>query len=60
MTDFFEIDDKNKTIKTLNLDDFSIEELKQYILELKKEIERASVEIKKKDIIKNDAEKFFK
>ena len=60
MTDFFEIDDKNKTIKTLNLDDFSIEELKQYILELKKEIERASEEIKKKDIIKNDAEKFFK
>ena len=60
MTDFFEIDDKNKTIKTLNLDDFSIEELKQYILELKKEIERASVEINKKDIIKNDAEKFFK
>jgi len=60
MTDFFEIDDKNKTIKTLNLDDFSIEELKQYILELKKEIDRVSEEINKKDSIKNNAEKFFK
>ena len=60
MTDFFEIDDKNKTIKTLNLDDFSIEELKQYILELKKEIDRVSVEINKKDSVKNNAEKFFK
>ena len=29
MTDFFEIDEKNKTIKSLNLDDLSIEDLKK-------------------------------
>ena len=35
MTDFFEIDEKNKTIKILNLDEFSIEDLSKYLKELK-------------------------
>jgi len=35
MTDFFEIDEKNKTIKILNLDEFSIEDLSKYLNELK-------------------------
>ena len=60
MTDFFEIDEKKKTIKTLNLDDFSIEDLKKYIYELKEEIDRVNIEIKKKDSLKKDAESFFK
>ena len=60
MTDFFEIDEKKKTIKTLNLDDFSIEDLKKYIDELKAEIERVELEIKKKESLKKNAEKFFK
>ena len=31
MIDFFEIDESNKTIKILNLDDLSIEDLNKYI-----------------------------
>ena len=33
MSDFLEIDEKKKTIKKLNLDDLSIENLNLYILE---------------------------
>ncbi len=60
MTDFIEINDKEKTIKSLNLEDLSLENLKQYINELKEEIERVKAEIslKKKSI--NEAEKYFK
>ena len=60
MTDFFEIDEKQKTVKILNLDDFSIEDLKNYISELQTEIIRVKDEIKKKEILKLNAEKFFK
>ena len=60
MTDFFEIDDAKKTIKTLNLDDFSIEDLEKYISELKGEIDRVNSEIKKKYNLKKDAESVFK
>ena len=60
MTDFFEIDEKQKTVKILNLDDFSIEDLKKYVSELQTEILRVKDEIKKKENLKIDAEKFFK
>tara|TARA_B100000575_G_C23043498_1_gene600599 strand:- start:678 stop:860 length:183 start_codon:yes stop_codon:yes gene_type:complete len=60
MTDFFEIDENKKTIKTLNLDDFSIEDLKKYINELKEEIARVKKEIEMKDDFKKKAEDFFK
>ena len=60
MTDFFEIDEKNKTIKILNLDEFSIEDLSKYLKELNKEIERVKVEVQKKVSVKKDAEEFFK
>ena len=60
MTDFFEIDEKQKTVKILNLDDFSIEDLQNYISELQTEIQRVQVEIKKKENSKLNAEKFFK
>ena len=60
MTDFFELDELNKTVKTLNLDDFSIEDLKNYLDELEEEVSRVSLEIKKKDDIKKKAEDFFK
>ena len=60
MTDFFEVDEKQKTIKILNLDDFSVEDLQNYISELKSEILRVKDEIKKKENLKLDAEKFFK
>ena len=60
MSDFFEIDETKKTIRNLNLDDFSIEDLHKYIEELKLEVDRVSKEIEKKMKIKSSAENFFK
>tara|TARA_B100000029_G_scaffold402858_1_gene402472 strand:- start:249 stop:431 length:183 start_codon:yes stop_codon:yes gene_type:complete len=60
MEDFLEIDEKKKTIKSLNLDDFSIDELKNYIKELEREILRTTEEISKKKNIQEKANKFFK
>ena len=60
MTDFFEVDEKQKTVKILNLDDFSVEELQSYITELENEIHRVQGEIQKKKNLKLNAEKFFK
>ncbi len=60
MTDFFEIDSEKKTIKKLNLEDFSIEDLIKYIREIEEEISRVKTEISKKKNIQKDAEKFFK
>ncbi len=60
MTDFFEVDEKQKMIKILNLDDFSVEDLQNYISELQTEILRVQDEIKKKENLKLNAEKFFK
>ena len=60
MTDFFEVDEKQKTVKILNLEDFSVEDLQNYISELKIEILRVQDEVKKKENLKLNAEKFFK
>jgi len=60
MDDFLEIDEKKKTINSLNLDDFSIEDLEKYILELDKEIMKVKEEINKKNKLKNEAQKFFR
>ena len=60
MEDFFEIDVKEKTVKSINLDDFSIEDLNKYIEELNNEIKRVSLEIERKSKFKKSAEKFFK
>ena len=60
MTDFFEVDEKQKTVKILNLDDFSIEDLQSYISQLETEISRVKKEIKNKQNLKLNAEKFFK
>ena len=60
MTDFFEVDEKQKTVKILNLDDFSVEDLQNYISELQTEILRVQDEIKKKENLKLNAEKCFK
>ena len=60
MTDFFEVDEKQKTVKILNLDDFGVEDLQNYISELQTEILRVQDEIKKKKNLKLNAEKFFK
>ncbi len=60
MSDFLEIDEKNKTIKKLNLEDFSIENLKLYITELKDEIQRTKAEIELKRSSISEANKYFK
>ena len=60
MNEFLEYEESNKSIKSLNLDDFSVEDLDKYILELKDEIERVNAEkVKKKKLI-SEAENIFK
>ena len=60
MNEFLEYGESKKTIKSLNLDDFSVEDLDKYTLELKDEIKRVNMEkIKKKKLI-NEAENIFK
>ena len=60
MSDFFEVDEKHKKIKKLNLDEFSIEDLNNYIEELNKEILRVKSELQKKNNVRKEAEDFFK
>ena len=60
MNEFLEYEESKKTFKSLNLDDFSVEDLDNYILELKNEIDRVNIEkVKKKKLI-SDAENIFK
>ena len=60
MNEFLEYDENKKSIKSLNLDDFSIEDLDKYISELKAESERVNVEkVKKKKLI-SEAKDIFK
>ena len=60
MSDFLEFEKETKAIKSINLDDFSIEDLKEYVDELTKELERVKIEMKKKFKFKSEAEKLFK
>jgi len=60
MNDFLEYEETKKTIKSLNLDDFSIEDLNEYIIELRDEISRVKKEIAKKLDLISEAQKFFK
>ena len=60
MTDFLEINEKEKAIKRLNLEDLSIDNLKQYIFELQEEIKRVEEEIGLKESSISEAEKYFK
>ena len=60
MSNFIEFDENTKAIKTINLEDFSVEDLEEYILNLVNEQERAKAEIKKRLKTKEEAQKFFK
>ena len=60
MNEFLEYDENKKSIKSLNLDDFSVEDLDTYISELKDEIDRVSIEKDKKKKLISDAENIFK
>jgi uncharacterized small protein (DUF1192 family) len=60
MNEFLEYDENKKSIKSLNLDDFSIEDLVKYMSELKDEIDRVNMEkVKKKKLI-SEAENIFR
>ena len=60
MNEFLEYEEGKKSIKSLNLDDFSIEDLDKYTSELKDEIDRVRMEkVKKKKLI-SEAESIFK
>ena len=60
MDDYLEFEKETKVLKSINLDDFSIEELREYKEQLKKEIERVKVELQKKLKFQVEAEKYFK
>ena len=60
MDDFLEFNDGKKSVKSINLDDFSVEDLRKYIKELENEKKRAEPEIKKKNNLLEEAKKFFK
>ena len=60
MNEFLEYEESKISIKSLNLDDFSVEDLDKYISELKDEIDRVNMEkVKKKKLI-SEAENIFK
>ena len=60
MSNFIEFDENTKVIKSISLEDFSVEDLEEYILNLINEQERAKEEIKKRLKTKEEAQKFFK
>ena len=59
MEDFLEFEDEKKSVKSINLDDFSVEDLRKYIKELEEEKKRTVLEIKKKNNLQEEAKKFF-
>ncbi len=60
MDDYLEFDSEKKAVNSINLDDFSVEDLKKYIGELENEIKRAEAEVVKKNKFQLEAQKFFK
>ena len=60
MSNFIEFNENNKAIKSISLEDISVEDLEEYILNLVNEQERAKEEIKKRLKTKEEAQKFFK
>ena len=60
MGDFLEFDVEKKSVKSINLDDFSVEDLRKYIKELEDEKKRTELEMKKKNSLLEEAKKFFK
>jgi len=60
MDDYLEFEKDTKVLKSITLDDFSVEDLKEYIDQLKNEIERVKIELNKKLKSHNEAEKYFK
>ena len=60
MNSILEFEEDKKKIKAINLDNFSIEDLEEYIDGLKLEVKKAEEEIKQRIKTKEEAQKFFK
>ena len=60
MNSFLEFEEDKKTSKSINLDNFSIEDMEEYIDGLKLEVKKAEEEIKQRIKTKGEAQKFFK
>ena len=60
MGSFIEFEENKKKIKSINLEDFSIEDLEEYIDSLMLEVKKAKEEIKMRIKTKEKAQKFFK
>ena len=60
MDDYLEFEKDTKTLKSINLDDFSVEDLHEYIEQLEKETNRVKIELEKKLKFKAEAKKYFK
>lgn len=60
MDDYLEFEKDTKALKSINLDEFSVEDLEEYIEQLNHEIGRVELELKKKLKSQIDAEKYFK
>ena len=60
MDDYLEFEKDTKLLKSINLDDFSIEELREYIEQLKREIVRVKSELDKKQKTQIEAKTYFK
>ena len=60
MDNFLEFEDEKKSVKSINLDDFSVEDLRKYIKELEDEKKSTELEMKKKNSLQEEAKKFFK
>ena len=60
MDDYLEFEKDTKLLKSINLDDFSIDDLREYIEQLKREIERVKSELEKNQKTQIEAEKYFK
>jgi len=58
--DFLEYDKNAKLLKSINLDDFSVEDLNNYNNQLNNEIKRVKIEKDKKIKSQNEAKKYFK
>ena len=58
--DYLEYEKDTKSLKSINLDDLSVKELKEYIEQLNEEVNRVNKEIEKKLKLQADAGKYFK
>jgi uncharacterized small protein (DUF1192 family) len=58
--DLDDLDPRNKKKTLLNLDEMSVEDLKEYIASMKAEIDRVEAKIKAKQSHANAASAFFK